>query len=390
MASQIPPGADLCLLPSGPPPDGVMPNFVDPIDLSKQTLILSILLTVISSIFVTGRIIAHWRKMALADYLTILGFALTTSYSAIITASRDYTRHSWDLPACWYVADYIWKLLFSQNILLGITQFVLKTAILVYYFQLFAVDKKTRIAIRVGLVFCGLLYLPHPILVAIFNTPHKGERWADLATNGNPQKIAFYAPIHGVGSIILDIYIFALPLPILYHLHISPQKRLKLLAVFVVALLGVIASVFSCYWRIQILISAAGDYTWYEGQLFIWILVEHAVALVVGCMPAFAAFIKTKIIPSRLVSSFRTQLLGHTKQGISKSSFNRPTSSMQAKGAQGRQKNAFYYELDDSLLNTTVVVGVDDDPDQPVVPRTIDEEHAIMKTTKVLQESHGA
>lgn len=128
-------------------------------------------------------------------------------------------------------------MLFSQNILLGITQFILKTAILVYYFQLFAVERKMKIAIRVGLVFCALLYLPHPILVSIFNVPHKGETWSDLATNGNPQKIAFYAPIHGVGSIILDIYIFALPLPILYHLHISVQKRLKLLAVFVVALL---------------------------------------------------------------------------------------------------------------------------------------------------------
>ncbi|KAI0197820.1 hypothetical protein F4808DRAFT_286814 [Astrocystis sublimbata] len=386
MASQLPPGVDLCLVPSSPPPTGITSNFVNPVDLAEETLALAIVLTVLSTMFVVGRVALNWRKMALADYLIVAGFALAISYTYVIVASRHLTRHAWDVPACSYVSDYVWKLLFAQNFLLGITQFILKAAILVYYFQLFAVQRKMKIAIAAGILFCGLIYLPYPILVIIFNTPREGRTWADLATDPKSKRIAVYAPIHGVGSIIIDIYILALPLLIVYRLQASLRKRLNLLAVFAVALLGIISSVFSCYWRILVLIDADGDHTWYEGQLFLWILVEHGVALIVGCMPAVAALFKTKMNPSILVSGFQNRVRGNTGQTKTQPSSYLLDSSMHVNTMQTREKSAFYYELDNSHLSTTVNISAGDHLDRPKAPGISAEGGGIVKTTKVVQE----
>ena len=153
-----------------------------------------------------------------------------------------------------------------------------------------------RIMIWAGIIFCGLIYLPHPILVIIFNAPHGGATWADLATNGMPQKLGFYAPIHGIGSIVIDIYIFIIPLLMFRNLQVSARKRIQLFAIFLTGLLcvsppislptyqrlsrlmtlfrGIISSAISCYWRMMITFHS-NDYTWQESELFIWMYVTH-------------------------------------------------------------------------------------------------------------------
>ena len=147
-----------------------------------------------------------------------------------------------------------------------------------------------------GIIFCGLIYLPHIVLVIVFNAPHGGATWADLATNGMPQKLAFYAPIHGIGSIVIDIYIFVIPLLMFRNLQVSSRKRIQLFAIFLTGLLcvpplislsahhrplrlmtccsGIISSAISCYWRMMITFHS-NDYTWQESELFIWMYVNR-------------------------------------------------------------------------------------------------------------------
>ncbi|KJZ69549.1 hypothetical protein HIM_11062 [Hirsutella minnesotensis 3608] len=374
MSSTIPPGVDLCSIPAGKPPAGVVPNLVDPVNLSVETLAVGSVLTALSLIFLAGRLRANWNRMKLADYFSIAGFVLRTGYTGIIMGMHQYTRHAWDMPACWYMADHIWKMLFAQNFILGPTQIVVKVAILALYLQIFAVERKFRLAIWAGIVACCFIYLPHTILVAIFNAPHIGQRWADLATNGMPQKLVFYAPIHGIGAIIIDIYIFIIPLLVLRKLRVSSKKRLQLLVVFLTALFGVISSCFSCYWRITITFSS-GDYTWQESQLFIWCIVEQDMAVVVGCMPAFAAFIRSQTI----MSTMRSKLLG--SHGAS----NKPGSYTPAGAAMGHDRDGrvAHYEMHDSLLDTKMTR----ETILPLEKYPSLREGDILRTTDISQES---
>ena len=67
MASQIPPGVDLCAIPAGVPPDGVTPNLVNPVNLSVETLAVGAVFTALSTLFLVLRLIANWHRMKLAD-----------------------------------------------------------------------------------------------------------------------------------------------------------------------------------------------------------------------------------------------------------------------------------------------------------------------------------
>lgn len=117
--------------------------------------------------------------------------------------------------------------------LLGVTQFSLKLAILLLYFQIFSIDRRIRRLIQAAIIFGALIYFPHLVLVIVFEAPHNEQTWADLATNGGPQKLEYYAPIHGIGSIIIDTWILVIPMLVIRKLKVSKKKRLQLTVVFV-------------------------------------------------------------------------------------------------------------------------------------------------------------
>ncbi|KAK8015472.1 hypothetical protein PG990_008768 [Apiospora arundinis] len=218
-------------------------------------------------------------------------------------------------------------------------------------------------------------------------TPLAGETWASLAMDGRPQKISIYAPIHGVGSIVLDTYIFIIPILVLRKLQVNQKKKLQLLGVFTVASFGIISSIASCIWRFLVLFGADGDFTWQQGQLFIWIMVEHNVALIVGCMPGFAGLIKTKIPNSSLYQSFRSKLGGSSSYGST--NLSKPTlpghSTTRSLGKidTRRSKRSQYYEMDESVGSPkTQIVSVRYQPDSP--KRLLaDDERGILRTTDV-------
>lgn len=66
-SSLIPPGVDLCAIPAGVPPDGQLPNFVNPPSLKTTTIVVAVLMTVWALTFVVVRIIVNRRKLSWSD-----------------------------------------------------------------------------------------------------------------------------------------------------------------------------------------------------------------------------------------------------------------------------------------------------------------------------------
>lgn len=65
--SLIPPGIDLCAIPAGVPPDGQLPNLVNPPSLMTTTIVVGVLMTVWALTFVVVRIIVNRRKLSWSD-----------------------------------------------------------------------------------------------------------------------------------------------------------------------------------------------------------------------------------------------------------------------------------------------------------------------------------
>ncbi len=67
MASQLPPGTDLCAIPAGAPPDGQLPNLVNPETLETSLVVVSSVMTAWAALFTSARIFTNKRKLKAAD-----------------------------------------------------------------------------------------------------------------------------------------------------------------------------------------------------------------------------------------------------------------------------------------------------------------------------------
>ena len=93
-----------------------------------------------------------------------------------------------------------------------------------------------RIAIWVAVVFAGVLYLTNIPLAAILSAPHVGETWQSVLFSGRPQKELVWGVVQALLGIVLDLYIFFLPIPLILRLQLSKKRKIQILAVFTTAL----------------------------------------------------------------------------------------------------------------------------------------------------------
>lgn len=129
------------------------------------------------------------------------------------------------------------KILFAQGIILGPVIFFAKAAILLLYLQIFTSHYPMRVAVYAGIIFTGLVYWASVPLEIAFAAPRPGENWSSLLTNGHPQKLIYWGVVQGTLAVVIDLYIFILPLPVLWRLHMSLKRRIALCAIFFTALM---------------------------------------------------------------------------------------------------------------------------------------------------------
>lgn len=91
-----------------------------------------------------------------------------------------------------------------------------------------------RYAIYGGLVFTNVLYWIHVPLVAGFCAPRGQYPIMDFATC---TKLAVWGPVQGFLAVILDIYIFLLPFPVISQLQLPHTKKLGVCLLFGTAFL---------------------------------------------------------------------------------------------------------------------------------------------------------
>lgn len=115
--------------------------------------------------------------------------------------------------------------------------FFSKTSIFLLFHQIFEVQAPMRMAIRIGIVCCGFLYFISIPVSAVLSAPRLGETWMSVLTSRRPEKELLWGIIQSSLSILLDLFIFALPIPVILRLHLSTEKKLQLVAVFTTALM---------------------------------------------------------------------------------------------------------------------------------------------------------
>lgn len=127
------------------------------------------------------------------------------------------------------------QLSFAVQVVLPVSHFFSKATILLLLLQVFTIHKKTRIGIYIGLILTVLSHWPNLILVLIFSVPYTGQTWEDLLNDPRVHKIIPAGTEQGILAVILDLYIFILPMPALLKLKLNSRDRCRLVLVFVIA-----------------------------------------------------------------------------------------------------------------------------------------------------------
>lgn len=113
--------------------------------------------------------------------------------------------------------------------------FFSESSIFLVYLRIFAIDKTMRYLIWFGLFWTFLLYIVQIPIDAYYCTPRNGKTWG--FENIHCDRTIPWAIVHGVVAVVLDFYIFLLPIPIVIRLQMSLKRRLSIIGVFGTAIL---------------------------------------------------------------------------------------------------------------------------------------------------------
>lgn len=93
-----------------------------------------------------------------------------------------------------------------------------------------------RIAIRFGIGFAMFLSLGSIAAASALATPRNGEKWRSVIGSHLISKELIWGCVQAALGIVLDLFIFILPIPVILRLNLSTKKKAQLLAVFTTAL----------------------------------------------------------------------------------------------------------------------------------------------------------
>ena len=82
-----------------------------------------------------------------------------------------------------------------------------------------------------------LFYTTATLVLLIQCVRRPGQSWLATASSARCRSINVTDYIQGSFGVVSDIYIFILPLPVLWGLHMAPRKKLGVFATFLTGLM---------------------------------------------------------------------------------------------------------------------------------------------------------
>ena len=165
---------------------------------------------------------------------------------------RGYARHDYDTPLSWLVPSeskaslfstiISSKLIFRQqffanDMITGPSIFFAKTSLFLLYYRVFAPKKLIRMFIIIGIIFAFVIYILIFIpLMASLCAPHVGQEW-DLMVLKKCRRALAFGVVQATTNLIIDLYILALPIPVVLQLQLPTKKKIGILAIFMTGLL---------------------------------------------------------------------------------------------------------------------------------------------------------
>ncbi|KAF2112861.1 hypothetical protein BDV96DRAFT_145371 [Lophiotrema nucula] len=261
---------------------------LDKNDAGRHLLIVLTVFLFFDFVFIGIRLYArHIKKryLELNDWAILIGFIVLLVIYALQVVQVVYAGLG--LPSAWIIQylglprfQFVMKCVFASNILWNISIMAIKISILHLYLSIFSSVLAMKRIVWATIILSIIIHTAFIIeILAICKpiayfwelgfTSLKGS----CPTGVNSQMARF---IPGVLSLILDVVIFVLPLPVLWTLRMPTNKKVATTAVFGIALGIVIVSAV----RLRYIFIAGADI-----EFAITGAVEPMVGIIVCCTP---------------------------------------------------------------------------------------------------------
>ncbi|KAI0103467.1 hypothetical protein F4814DRAFT_455914 [Daldinia grandis] len=396
--NQLPPETDLCKIPTGVPPPGESSDLNNS-DLKYLTISLGIILTTIAVGFSLGRLYANFRKLTAGDFFVFIAIISNTATVVLMIIYAKYFRHIWDIPLCW-INDNFGKIAYAWEITATFSTFPSRVATLLLFYQLFTISRSIGIAIWIGIAISLVITVWSICILSYGYANEKTRDHPDGADGLITMWILRWSLLGGTLDILIDIYIFILPLPIIFKLNLSKKKKLQVSAIFFIALLGIAVSILTLAYRIKAVRSNNFDSTYNTGVVMVCSLVQMNVTLIICSTPAFVGFIRLHILESQAFKAFQS-MLGVGSSAPSRSSLfkswqspNRPRTGRDEppnKKRKSLKDRVDSVEVSDTcLLNSGVTIDIDGQGSTPVVGGEDREDNISLKVLNTVDIEHNS
>ncbi|KAM7191495.1 Cytochrome P450 [Rhypophila sp. PSN 637] len=291
---------DLAHTPAAQAPEGQTTNFVDPPSQETAMIAISTVMILLTLLFVSVRLFTslritrlsgtedwlcvvavalfrlHWRDPSFLCRATHVGCPGDLVYRELLEGiDPDPPPHTYGRN--WPLMNLAGQIRFAGNTLQALAYFTSRMPVLLLYIRLFGTaNPKLKIACYVGMMAASGTYVTSIPLISYFCTPSPGGDWNSLDVFDKCKKLLDWAMIQGSLDVVLNVYIYILPLPILFKLQMPPKRKLGVLAIFLTGLLAVVSSAVGLYYRYQL--SFTPDVNWNEGA-FICMSIDDCIII---------------------------------------------------------------------------------------------------------------
>jgi hypothetical protein len=114
---------------------------------------------------------------------------------------------------------------------------LIKMSLLIQYYLLFKVRRYVRICVWIGAVVFGAFYVSVTITAFVLDSPWGGDSLLDTVVSWHYLKFADFAIPTGVIGMVFDWYLFFLPMPAVWALHLSTSRKVGISLVFATGLM---------------------------------------------------------------------------------------------------------------------------------------------------------
>lgn len=133
------------------------------------------------------------------------------------------------------------ELIVASVVIYAVGCMAVKSTLLVLYLRIFSPHPYARAPVRGGLAFIIVFYIISVIVTLATCVPRTGEGgWSMLASASDQrclEKDSRFAEAQGIVGALTDLYVWAVPMPLLAQLRLSTRRKLGVYGVFVAGFL---------------------------------------------------------------------------------------------------------------------------------------------------------